>query len=79
MNDAYKFFHAAALPEASLEDLAGQIAPLKGKFHLPILSFARVHLLLLPNSYHPGSQLRRKSWPSSTTTHWQPSGATPLN
>jgi hypothetical protein len=29
--DTHKFLHAAALPEASVEDLTGQIAALKGK------------------------------------------------
>ena len=37
--DTYKFLRAAALPEASLEDLAVQIAALKGKLRLFVLSF----------------------------------------
>jgi hypothetical protein len=42
MHITYKFLCAATLPEASVEDLTGQISVLKGKLHLLVCLLSEI-------------------------------------
>jgi hypothetical protein len=68
------FFCAAALPEASFDDLVSQVDALKGKPHLLVFL-----LSLSTNSIHSGFQLKRKSYPFSTSVTCKLSGMKPPN